>query len=100
MSEYISRDAITEWRPNNIEIFNFRAYIDLEELLDMVDEIPAADVAPVRHGWWDVNRRCSECGYPAQLAYSEPDRWKSPYCPNCGSKMDLEGVSGKEGKGK
>ena len=37
MSDYISREAITEWRPKNIEIFNSRAYIDLEELLAMVD---------------------------------------------------------------
>lgn len=27
MSDYISRDAITEWRPKNIEIINSRAYI-------------------------------------------------------------------------
>ena len=41
MSDYISREAITEWRPKNIEIINSRAYIDLEELLDLVDGIPA-----------------------------------------------------------
>ena len=64
------------------------AYNDLAE--DFY-RVPAADAEPVRHGWWDVNRRCSECGAPAPLAYAEPDRWKSPYCPSCGAKMDLEG---------
>lgn len=48
MSDYISRDAITEWRPKNIEIINSRAYIDLEELLALIDGIPAADVEPVQ----------------------------------------------------
>ncbi len=60
------------------------------DILGEVLDYPAADVESVRHGWWDVNRRCSECGLPAPLAYSEPDRWESPYCPNCGAKMDLE----------
>lgn len=59
--------------------------------MKLLETVPPADVEPVRHGWWDVNRRCSECGNPAPLAYSEPDRWKSPYCPSCGAKMDLDG---------
>lgn len=54
--------------------------------------IPAADVAPVVHGMWETNSDrpdtliCSicKCGF---------DMWKHDphnYCPNCGSKMDLE----------
>ena len=92
MSDYISRDAITEWRPKNIEIFNSRAYIDLEELLALVDGIPAADVEPVRRGRW-VNKKggffefaaCSLCGEVAPTAGITPN-----YCPSCGAKMDLE----------
>ena len=37
-----------ELRPKNIEIINSSAYIELDELLDLVGEIPAADVEPVR----------------------------------------------------
>ena len=52
----------------------------------------AADVAPVRHGWWTWNEegeidweqfyRCSNCG--------DKEYWESNFCPNCGAKMDLE----------
>lgn len=48
---------------------------------------PAADVAPVVHGWWvekdDAAMHCNRC-----------DRAGNPhidnYCPNCGAKMDKE----------
>lgn len=52
MSDYISREAVMELRPKNIEIINSRAYIELNELLDLVAGIPAADVEPVRHKQW------------------------------------------------
>ena len=92
MSDYISRDSITEWRPKNIEIFNSRAYIDLEELLALVDGIPAADVAEVRHVHrkvWGIDEyygewlRCPNCGY-------EDNTINAKYCGGCGAKMDLE----------
>lgn len=67
-----------------------------------IQNIPAADVAPVRHGHWirpDVpNTRsykwqCSECG---QIAYwlhygnrgNKNIICKYSYCPHCGAKMD------------
>ncbi len=61
-----------------------------------IEEIPSADVAPVRHAHWVLlapiyNRdglptfpvKCSrkECG---KIAWARTD-----YCPNCGAKMDL-----------
>nr|DAL39434.1 MAG TPA_asm: DNA REPAIR HELICASE RAD25, SSL2, PRE-INITIATION COMPLEX, RNA POLYMERASE.0A [Caudoviricetes sp.] len=106
MSDYISREAITEWRPKNKEIINSRAYIDLEELLDLVDGIPAADVEPVRHGNWNIRLadeltlclECSACGRSVDNIdlhhlleageYGEACK-RYPYC-HCGSKMDLE----------
>lgn len=54
------------------------------EFLRLVNDMPAADVAPVRHGrWYDVGSlscRCSMCG-------CKNDRVR-PYCPVCGAKMD------------
>lgn len=47
MSDCISREKIMEFRPKNIEIINSRAYIELEELLDFIDGITAADVEPM-----------------------------------------------------
>ena len=51
---------------------------------------PAADVAPVVHGRWVTHYRS---GTPAAEGYVSTccDMWnkrKSPYCPNCGAKMD------------
>lgn len=50
--------------------------------------VPAADVAPVRHGRWLAHRldnsyttwTCSVCGTIGVEAFH--------YCPNCGCKMD------------
>lgn len=71
-------------------------------IVDAFDDMPAADVEPVRHGKWkettscgkqndleyqkaDTVFRCSECGYDFEhegyLAYFN-------YCPNCGARMD------------
>lgn len=62
-----------------------------------IAHLPAADVAPVRHGYWefpifadnddelDPRVKCSECG-SVEAAFA---RWK--YCPNCGARMDKEG---------
>lgn len=54
-----------------------------------VDLLPAADAESVRHGRWvDIcgNYTCSECEY-----MWEDSGYKTPFCPNCGAKMDLEG---------
>ena len=45
-----------------------------------------ADYAEVKHGYWadtdPLEWACSVCGYRVK-------RWNStPYCPNCGAKMD------------
>lgn len=57
--------------------------------------IPAADVAPVRHGRWQYNTDfyiwcCSECGEnPHKGTGVVTTAEKLPaYCPNCGARMD------------
>lgn len=61
----------------------------LKQALEMFDEVPAADVAPVVHGVWDVmggtktRRICSKCKWDVP----EYGKFYS-YCPNCGAKMD------------
>ena len=55
----------------------------------LLAEIPAADVAPVVHGVWDVmggtktRRICSKCKWDVP----EYGKFYS-YCPNCGAIMD------------
>jgi rubrerythrin len=52
-----------------------------------LNDIPSADVAPVRHGKWthkpDVYGvvYCSECNYELHAN-------STSFCPNCGAKMD------------
>lgn len=71
MDDYINRKAVAELRPKNIEIINSSAYIELDELLDLVEGIPAADVEPVRR-WIPCSERMPDlkpCN--AGTAYSE-----------------------------
>ena len=82
MAEYIEREAYIRI-VKDIPIWGSVAAM-------MADAIPAADVAPVRHGRWGTHSDrpdsliCSvcNCGF---------DMWKHDshnYCPNCGAKMD------------
>lgn len=56
---------------------------------EKINQLPAADVAPVRHGRWlyhtlivgRIHAECSEC---------HKIRIIDNFCPNCGAKMDSE----------
>lgn len=97
MSEYISRnevyqklheaggcDASDEWA---------RGYdAGITKAIDIIDNIPPADVVPVVHGHWKWVHRlesyeCSACGGETLC-----DDWGSEqltdYCPHCGAIMD------------
>ena len=58
--------------------------------LQSISDMPAADVVPVVHGRWVTHYRSGTTvaeGYVSTCC----DMWnnrKSPYCPNCGAKMD------------
>ncbi len=54
-----------------------------------ISRVPAADVAPVRHGHW---RRFADCGVTqcSVCDYSVEEYIEFRYCPNCGAKMDEE----------
>lgn len=68
-----------------------------EDLANELEDFPATDVAPVRHGKWVHSRyencseqfemvKCSCCGREAYaMAFYVRD---GNYCPNCGAKMD------------
>lgn len=95
-NEYIKRDALKkrfakrlDWLKRDIHDEYSGALYDCCEVdIDLIDEIPAADVVPVVHGRWGDNgipnsmlSGCSVCGFTCG-AYS------FQYCPNCGAKMD------------
>lgn len=52
--------------------------------------LPAADVVPVRHGRWDKNGRCTLCGGHAPFWAMASTYYKSPWCHECGARMDKE----------
>lgn len=70
----------------------------IRRAIDGIERLPAADVAPVRHGRWVLivpgqttsALQCSECGrritVHTQIGNLEKDY---PYC-HCGAKMDGE----------
>lgn len=65
-----------------------------ENVRDVLRRVPAADVAPVVHGWWNADETCSLCGEKSTegLDATKWDYWFPNYCPNCGAKMDLEAL--------
>lgn len=77
--EYIEREAIIKKLREDEEC-------DCEIIVLLYD-YPAADVAPVNHGHWIQTNvfECSECEYSF-----EPEGYLPffNYCPCCGAKMD------------
>lgn len=79
MTDYIKRE-------DALKVFDTDSMI---KAWHKTEFIPSADVAPVRHGHWEVidaeePRRygCSEC---KRLSWHMEN-----YCPNCGAKMENE----------
>ena len=105
MAEYIKKEDIEQKIQDGLN--NLVLGHDAIEVLGMIYEMPAADVAPVRHGrWigcngeivdWDENNPgcprhscfCSIC--KSWLTASDEFPVIAYFCPNCGAKMDLEG---------
>ena len=61
--------------------------------LQSISDMPAADVAPVRHGRWIDKGEyavCAECGGRSGTQYDgvEPIPLMTQFCPYCGAKMD------------
>lgn len=72
-------------------------------LREIIKSVPAADVAPVVHGRWEMRPTgmATDTG-PEYKAYctvcNEPNKqYQPPFCPNCGAKMDGERKDGGDG---
>ena len=74
--------------------------IPLGDLVDTFADIPAADVAPVRHGEW-LKAEDDYCGLNIIQCSICHEEWcfeidddvidlNYHYCPHCGAKMDKE----------
>ena len=88
MAEYIKREALVH-RLKSPYLFNIT-----ERIFEIISEIPAADVAPVVHGRWEMRPTgmATDTG-PEYKSYctvcNEPNKqYQPPFCPHCGAKMD------------
>lgn len=99
MAEYIDRKLLKkcfkkrlDWLKKDIHDEYSGALYDCCEVdTDLIDEIPAADVAPVVHGQWILRHigaghywECSVCHTNPCIYVTEHTK----FCPNCGARMD------------
>ena len=91
MAEYIEREAAIRFLLNDSpEQVNYSR----EDAADCIRYMNAADVAPVVHEKWLLDRwpswphrECSRCKIMIPITKEVPDQYWQ-YCPNCGAKMD------------
>lgn len=101
MAEYIEREALInvckeiiqdKWNEKACPVSWSHAYADF---IDDIENQPAADVEPVRHGEWQYQPptatlngawKCTTC----KCCFWEHTANEFKYCPNCGAKMDGE----------
>lgn len=91
MADYIDRQEAIEKLTNNLTYMHM---FGADRSIDLIEEVPSADVQPVRRGRWIFDnvitkgsavygvRRCSECG-----SYYQDVGYGFHYCPSCGATM-------------
>ena len=113
MAEYIEREALRN-SVESIDWYNVykgkltagapnteNALYKASSIYAVIDNAPAADVVPVRHGWWISLTECANEGVYcsickkkiwqsdyARCSKKSRNKLRSNYCPNCGAKMD------------
>ena len=98
MPEYIEREAAIKELMNDAPE---QVGYSREDAADCIRYMDAADVAPIRHGWWISLTECANEGVYcsickkkvwksdyAQCSKKSRNKIESNYCPNCGAKMD------------
>ena len=95
MSDLIKREDVIDPTVRRNNIWDIVTDSGGRGLTKILASIPAVDAVPVKHGWWTRDRGvehdgemyCSVCGQGAMFI-DWREEWKTPYCPNCGAKMD------------
>ena len=107
--KYIEREALIEDFKNDFINLLFDGMkgtprskeIKISNVIERIEDFPAADVAPVRHGHWIRVKgiiQCDICGFGlfpdgyffenGECTHSNEQDYRLNYCPNCGAKMD------------
>lgn len=90
MAEYIEREVLKQ----QLQLESYCNYIHtLEDVLNIIDFVSVADVAPVVHSHWEYKITddgenigiCHNCKYPVSWFWEQ-----AKYCPNCGAKMEVD----------
>lgn len=107
MAEYIERNAAVSIADYAADVHPYEKSADKPEtfseynqgwndacdyIREKLEEEPPADVAPVRHGRWELVTTKYSAQY-ARVGYCQncnEERLVDNYCPNCGAKMDGE----------
>lgn len=84
MARYIDADALM--RQNLTFLWNDVTDQPMFEYI--IEKTPTADVVEVRHGRWIMG--LDEAEFPYGVCSECNTTWDNdtPYCPNCGAKMD------------
>ena len=86
MARHIDADLILPEMESKFDMQELYLPTHFQEFI--VNDIPTADVAPVRHGHWNIgyfhDRVCSCCLHPD----NDLNDYAHSYCPHCGAKMD------------
>ena len=90
MAECIEREVLKQ----QLQLESYCNYIHtLEDVLNIIDFVSAADVVPVVHSYWEYKITddgenigiCHNCKYPVSWFWEQ-----AKYCPNCGAKMEVD----------
>ena len=93
--EYIEREAAykaCEAYFSGVCVYDVSASEVINDFEEVIDAVPTADVAPVKHGQWiyeNFYTHCSVCGKMA-IYDKYGQEVESDYCPRCGAKMGGE----------
>ena len=100
MAEYIRKDVLAR-----VYMEKGKDKLRLATVINELEMLPSADVAPVVHSRWeecdyvepcvhgfgtnrikDAGMKCLNCVH----VFKKDLLWKDNFCPNCGAKMDLK----------
>ena len=91
MPEYIELEPLRDEILNDVEYDGDT----VNYFLSIVDSQPTADVVEVKHGEWHLLYNCANEGVYCSVCHKKVyktdyanQKIKSPFCPNCGAKMD------------
>ena len=103
MNEYISKDKALYFMNHNDKVVHYLSrtaenMVDrtTQALCQVISELPAADVQPVKHGEWKYYKntgifdihKCSVCATPFELPMDIVPSSVFCFCPHCGARMD------------